>query len=344
MTDDESFVLQPGSVPPSTSGSGDSLMIDLSAPISAGSPGRIEPDPILHSSGSGESVAANPFGPPPVFPFDRISSDVDELLILPGLDLGSKSWGNPAPNQAAPEPPSATVSFDEYQPHPSRLPLILLGSYASAMTIALAWVLLSGRSLVGSGESFAPTEGRSDTSRRVKESAKLAPAARLPDAQVTTLGKSIRVGNLEVTPLDVRRGRVSLSRLNAPDEARDGEADTLQLRLRLRNLSDTIRFSPLDESYIRDRDRGAPDSFVKLGDTERIYLYPLAAESEWSIVGQAFPTLNPGEVAETMVVSSGNVGEVGQASILWRIRLRVGFDESETVGVRFEPGQITAMP
>ena len=49
--------------------------------------------------------------------------------------------------------------------------------------------------------------------------------------------------------------------------------------------------SPLDRSSIVTR------------GGKIIGLFPLAIDSEWSIVGQEFPVLKPGESTETMIAS-----------------------------------------
>ena len=77
------------------------------------------------------------------------------------------------------------------------------------------------------------------------------------------------------------------------------------LTLRLKNVSPDVVLAPLDEAFVRDRINADPDSFIEAGPTgATIAMFPLAVESEWSIVGQSFRELQPGEAFEFIVVSA----------------------------------------
>ena len=111
----------------------------------------------------------------------------------------------------------------------------------------------------------------------------------------------------------------------------------MALRLRLKNTSNNTVFAPLDESFLRDRDDGRSESFVELDNGERVYLYPLPIQSEWSIVGQTFPDLRPGEVKESKVISATEFPASSPGST-WRIKVRTGVDKTETIGVKIPSG------
>ncbi len=64
-------------------------------------------------------------------------------------------------------------------------------------------------------------------------------------------------------------------------------------------------------------------------------MYPLAVESEWSIRDQVFEELQPGESCEALLVSAPEVSDRLSPEMIWRIRLRTGIDQTETLGVRF---------
>ena len=57
----------------------------------------------------------------------------------------------------------------------------------------------------------------------------------------------------------------------------------------------------------RKHESGEVDSFVMLGGGKRIEPFPLAVESEWTIVGQDFRELGPGETMEALIVSAHDV-------------------------------------
>jgi hypothetical protein len=149
------------------------------------------------------------------------------------------------------------------------------------------------------------------------------------------MGKPLKVGSLEVTPLAVARARIQLRRtgLAGRVEVKDGGRGAMTLRLRLRNTSDDAVFAPLDESFLRDRDDGPSESFVELGNGERVYLYPIPVTSEWSIVGQEFPDLRPGEAREVLIVSAADF-PTNASGMTWRLVLRTGLDETATIAVR----------
>src|SRR5690349_21142887 len=68
--------------------------------------------------------------------------------------------------------------------------------------------------------------------------------------------------------------------------------------------SQDATFAPLDESLVREHDRGLPDSLIETGTHDQIDIYPLAEHSEWAIRGQSFRELPPGEALETDLVSA----------------------------------------
>ncbi len=215
-------------------------------------------------------------------------------------------------------------------------PMVVLASYASAVTLALIWWVvvprLGGRSDV---DNFSAPPPAAVGTRRADRSRKVEAAAPIPADRVTTLGKPVMIGSLEVTPLDVARTDVRLRRsaLSGEGEVKDGGSGAMALRLRLRNTSSDAVFAPLDEAFIRDRDDGLSDSFVELDGGGRVYLYPLPVDSEWSIAGQDFPDLKPGESKETRVVTAADFPPTS-SGMTWRLKLRTGLEDSAVVGVK----------
>lgn len=281
-------------------------------------------------------------------PFALEGQDFPALATFPTIGgLNSVDAARRRSDPAAIEPRDAPSGTE---PEPAATPLswILLVSYASAVTLALLWVVLGDRSLRQRGESLGPppepvpslcdpSEGqRSDLTRD------LGPALPIGEGNHVALGETIQVGDLEITPTDIVRDAVVLEHLGGDAETKDGGRDALWLRLKLRNRSETTSFAPLDESFIRDPDRGAPNSFVECGDASgtRIYHYPLAVLSEWGIRGQGFPALHPGEAGEVVVLSTPGIGELGASPYLWRVQLRTAGNRTDLIGVRFRGEQV----
>jgi hypothetical protein len=230
--------------------------------------------------------------------------------------------------------------------------VILVISYASAVTLGLIWVLW-GHRMAREGPSaetdpFASAETLKEPGHRAGQSRKFLPPAPLPADRIVDLGQTLRLGSLEVTPLEVAAGTVILRREIKQREARRGGDDALMLKLRLKNVSSYDVFVPLDEDFIRARAEGVRDSFIDLGPTQQqIDMFTLAIVSEWSIAGQEFRELNPDESYETRIVSAPNVaGRIEtDATITWRVRLRVDADnKTEILGIRFRTSDIQKRP
>jgi hypothetical protein len=222
---------------------------------------------------------------------------------------------------------------------------VLLASYASALTLALAWLFVTGRvrlrqDVVG---AMSQVGAQSDEGSDIGGSRPVAKAPAIPNQRITKLGQRLTVGDLEITPLRVYVAPVTLRRLplDAQSEVRRDGDNALCLRIRLKNLSTSAVFAPLEESFVRERDRDLPDSFIETGLGARIDMYPLARESEWSIVGQQFKPLGPGESVETLVVTQPDARGLATPEMTWRLRLRTGAHTTDVVGVRLSDREIS---
>ena len=117
----------------------------------------------------------------------------------------------------------------------------------------------------------------------------------------------------------------------------------MTLAIRFRNVSQSSLFAPLDEAFIRQRLRTEPESFVEsMSGVPIIANYPLAVESEWSIVGQVFRELRPQETFESLIVSEADVLTKVEPEMIWRIRLRTGIERLGDVGVVMNATEIKA--
>ncbi|HMB08595.1 MAG TPA: hypothetical protein VKP69_33295, partial [Isosphaeraceae bacterium] len=94
------------------------------------------------------------------------------------------------------------------------------------------------------------------------------------------------------------------------------------------------------EAFLRENERGQLDSFIETSDGLQIKMFPLAVASEWSIIGQEFRELKPGQSYETEVVSAPDVQGHVTPEMTWRLRLRTGINQTDTMGVRFREDQI----
>ena len=318
-----------------SSGSG-SAEVDAGAIDWVPLPGSVADRSLLGSSASASASAST------TLPAADWGSGAD-LIAAPSPDLepgSGPAGGSPEPAFAldlnpsrspapalAPEGASAEVEAGE--PRGFGWPNLLLASYASATTLAIFYLLWQGPRRQPGPESL-PVDTHAG-------GGVVAPLAR---ERIARLGEPQRVGSLEWTPLEIRRGRVRLRRPNG--RRGEGAPGSLILRLRLRNLSTTDTFAPMEAAFARRPDQGPPDALVVAegGDAPPLEPYPLALQSEQSLDGQSFGPLKPGEERELIVATEplDPPRELGPS--LWRLRLRVSPSQTEVVGVRFAPGEI----
>ncbi|MHC5541653.1 DUF4352 domain-containing protein, partial [Singulisphaera rosea] len=278
-------------------------------------------------------VGGDPEGPPP----QPVSYDA-----FPSLDLSAPGTNPPAPAKHVESEADVEVEEEEEPARGSSIVMFLLISYASAVTLGLAWVLISGRKLRESEDvDVTPNlEARADPGKRADRSRKVGIPVPIAADHLIPLGKPIQLGDLEVTPMRVSSGAVALKRTISEPELRDGGNDALTLKVRLRNTSKDTIFAPLDEAFLRERDKDVLDTVIETGGGAEITMYPLAVTSEWSIDDQEFPELRPGESFEGIVVSAPDATSRVTDEMTWRLRLRTGIDHNDTLGVRFRKADV----
>ncbi len=279
----------------------------------------ISPDPIL-----GEFIP-KPDGPP-----SPKSRDLFPAIDLAGPTLAARK-----------AKPAAEVEGDELseeEPAPGKAwSTVLLASYASATTLAIAWLLLTQRGREGRPVEPPPAlDRRAHPGLQSALSRSIEPPKPLPADRIAVAGQVLKLGSLEVRPVDIRRQDVFLRRfdLAGRSDPSVGGKDAFVVRLRLQNTSKDLAFAPVDQAFVRERG-GVVDSYVETASGSKIYPFPLAVESELSIVGQDFAALRPGESRTVSIASAPDVPGDDQGPFLWRIRLRTGLDRTESIGVRW---------
>jgi hypothetical protein len=214
--------------------------------------------------------------------------------------------------------------------------LLLVLSYASAVSLALGWVLWTGRTLRALEPATTETRQASVESHTSPvEHVKPVPLPPVPPENQTTLGQSIRIGELEITPIAVNSAPVELVGMIEPFDYRREDTDSLLLRLRITNVSRQHPITPLDRMLIRDQASPLDRSLIVTSGKYPIGLFPLAIDSEWLIQGQAFPELKPGETAETLIASEAITDDRLAGEMSWRVRLRTGPYRTDVLALRF---------
>jgi S-adenosylmethionine hydrolase len=246
------------------------------------------------------------------------------------------------------------------------LVLIPLISYSILATIALA-ILLTRPQAWDPLELLPDREGDLKGASRGKQAAsiyeRVRPESSLPNKLTITLGQTMRIGDLEVTPQRVEFRRVVFRQHGfAPEPALD---DSLVLGLLFRNISRDVAFSPSDPFFDRAwkglSSGKKPYTFLDIG-THRLWGGPLRwkpgrrIEAEETIEGQQYRILQPGEQLSTFVCTDpqehvGRILEKYHGNLVWRVQVRRGlvpvedgeYPATAVIGVRFRDTDIIGL-
>jgi hypothetical protein len=326
----------PGDVTKPTTSSADDLNLMLA---------QSAPDPYL-AEGVGTSDPADPGKPlddieggEPVSSLDSLSLSENELDITfsPSPDTQPASH-QPAASSAG---PAGKMQDEAVAPRIS-WPLLLVSSYASALTLALGFILWTGRGLsrLDFSTSSEPVPGSTGASPGGGASGTGEDLLPLPAPNVTNLGGPVRLGEIEVTPRSIARRPVELLRLQGTAEGERESSPSLVLTLELANRSTGSTFAPLDPAIVRDTVPAVDQSFIEVPGGRRIAMFRLAIESEWSIRDQLFPALQPGETVETILVSEPVAMTDLKGTMTWHLKLRTAPYRTDVLGVRFSVGEV----
>lgn len=218
--------------------------------------------------------------------------------------------------------------------------LLIIGSYASLMTIYVVYLTLFGRKhqleSLPDLKTVQQSGGRAAVPR---------PENDLPPGHDLKLGQSQRFGNIRVTPLQVTRGPITFKHFGGDiGGSRAPSEPVLKLWLKFENLSDRQSIVPLDTTLMffqRYTDNHVASYNVIFREADRkqrqaqfYYMFDgMAADSEWIMVGQhTNETLAPGQSFETFVPSEANT-EGLTGNLVWRVHFRKGHGPETGNGV-----------
>jgi hypothetical protein len=179
------------------------------------------------------------------------------------------------------------------------------------------------------------------------------PGQKLPNELVTSLGKPIDLGELEVVPLEIVRGDIAIGNAKKDENAQTLKDPALKLKLRFKNRSNDLSFYPMDRFFTRywlPGGKNAPDglarwmpadkepyTMLEVGG-ERFYGGPAGYrppgkteyENEY-VIGQDFDEiLEPGKELTTFVCTDAQDPKLLQSvqkfkgTMLWRVQVRRG--------------------
>ncbi len=223
-----------------------------------------------------------------------------------------------------------------------RLLLILLASYASAVTIAFLYLLATGAA------------GRPHDLENLPDVAPLDEAefqyvpqqASLPPGHELRIGESRQFGYIRVEPLRVTKGMVEFIHFSGyPQPSVPVNVPALKLWVRFTNVSKDQRIAPLDRlllfkrDYLEQSDQILSNNFIRnrANHSESLPLllvldHPLT--SEWNLKQQPLGVrLNPGESVVTFLPSQSVGMEKLHGDLLWRMHIRKGYHAPTGHGV-----------
>lgn len=248
----------------------------------------------------------------------------------------------PGPVKAAPStvvpnsPAPATAPAAPLSRSIGGLLLILLVSYASAVTIALVFLLMNRGETGPDRHQLEDLRDPADEEGTVRIYQRGAP---MPPGHTLALGQSQRFGNILVEPLRVTLGPVAF--LHYTQDQRKKQPPTppvLKLWLKLTNVSTDQEIAPLDSLLVFKRELNLAGDHVSNTYLSRrgvaasgsvVFAYPAAQNSEWDMVDQELgQKLRPGESVETYIPSDSAGLETLEGELEWRFHLRKGYAPS----------------
>ncbi len=329
-------------------------------PVSTGDAARVEPAPAtgyafstpeipvksapsgpLDIGTAGSSAATHPFG----FAADPLPFGANDSALSDAID----------PSEFVP-PASSRSTTSNSRGSCLGLLLLIVGSYASLITIYAAYLTLLGRThqleSLPDLKTVPQQGGRAVVPR---------PENDLPRGHELKLGQSQRYGNVKVTPLRVTSGPIKFEYFkDVPGNERAPSDPVLKLWLKFENVSDQQIITPIDSTLMYFQRGHSPviSYNVIFRDVDRkkkdgLFFYNfdrLPPESEWRIVGQdANRELLPHEEYETFIPSQESV-ELPSGEVIWRVHFRKGYGPktgngvTTLIDVRFDKNDIVPDP
>lgn len=220
--------------------------------------------------------------------------------------------------------------------------LVIVGSYASAITIVLVYTLLFSRTsnLESLPDLVPPKTKKGDITWNYNP-----PKNEVAPGHTLSLGQTRRFGNVRVTPIGVTRGPVRFEHFSGQAGLQRSPSEPiLKLWVKFENVSRNQTFAPLDPHMLFTRDSRnmgqnvRANSFIAL-TTNRVknkadaYIFDLPVQSEFRMVGQSLGReLDPGDNFETFVPSDEEARNLN-GELIWRFQFRKGYHPKSMRGV-----------
>ena len=216
----------------------------------------------------------------------------------------------------------------------SKTALLLLVSYASAVTFGFAWLFFRAMKPQDQGLESLP-----DVNPPKKNvSILLIPEkTEMPPGHELEIGDSQRFGNIKVTVLKVTRGPIQFVHFSRnPDKKRLPTSPVLKLWLKFENVSEDQTIAPLDARLLfarsgKDRFTWRGNQFVcrledkANRDQRKVLPYDYVA-GDWDLASLTLDKpLKPGESRDYYVPTGENDLDFLTGDLLWRVHFRKGY-------------------
>ncbi len=230
----------------------------------------------------------------------------------------------------------------------SRSTFVIVASYASAVTIALIYMLMNYGPTGGNRHALESLPDLVPPMKENRIAFNLVPEdAEMPPGHTLALGEMRRFGNLEITPLKVTRGMLDFVPFQGGGQASGRKPEVgpvLKLWLKVRNVSSDQLIPPFGEELILkrvltdDTFEYRANNFLALAsdktrDGHRVLLYD-HTQNLWNPKGQDLSrTLRPDETFETYLPTEPEGIDQLKGDLVWRVHFRKGFNSKSMRGV-----------
>ena len=267
----------------------------------------------------------------------RSSSEVPSQrnMQLEGDEIDSEST-SPSHSKAS-GTSSSTSAYATDKRH--RTTMILLASYASAVTLACVYLIMATMQSKSHELESLPDIKPLDANefQYIPENASLPPGHRLQ------LGQPGQFGHILVEPLRITQEPLEFVHFSGEQkQTRSKTSPVLKLWVRLTNLSENQLIAPLDRTLLFKRDFDEQESSFLANNfihssavgSMPLLMYDHPLSSEWDIRDQKLGTvLKPGESMVTYLPSEPAITDQLDGPAFWRMHLRKGFNDATGNGV-----------
>lgn len=308
--------------------------------------------PTENLGGSEEDFSEEPLGANTLTPPEGSSEKVLAEQAEPSAETENSSETQDDSNTTSAANSTPTTAPVAMEQSGSRNILILLASYASAVTIIALYLLMRG------GNSVNPhhLESLPDVPQEAEGELTYVPVnATLPPGHTLVLGQKQRFGNIEVEPFKIIQEPLEFTYYSPESKlTRPPTEPVIKLWLRFTNISTDQKIAPLDANLLlrwvtkSDQQRDYSNQYLIDPTGTEIPIYRHSKTSDWDMKDQQLgKLLAPGESYETYICSTESIPAALPGSLNWRIQFRKGFSPQGTgvttiIDVAFRKEDITS--